>query len=685
MSDDEKVGYIYTREHSSYEECVKLGITTNIPDRESTYLTGELKPGKFTLVFQVEYEKRREIEKSLQQSFKNLNVYCNGGTEFFKKEIMITIEDYFKSNKIEYKKLSDDDIDKLIRPIRERNKCIINERIQKNIFSIRPYQTDIIEYSKKELLENSKLYIELPTGGGKSFIVYNIISYLKSKTIIFISPRVKVNEQNLRKDYLSILTESYETYNKNDTQNFDDCFTTKNNKIIVCCTNSAVTLYKKIIEHNITEILVWFDEAHNTIESWADKLTNESQNFWLTNVSNIKYRIFTSASPKKEKVKKNKEIFGNSYSSIKVSELIKLKYLAPICAYVYQEDKENINVIKSLLSDFTTKEKKHGFVFHSNQYNAGQLFKHHYLEFKEGNTNVKPFLLISNPENFDEHIDLDYDYKSINKYENTQNSIGYVVQKYSMGYDFNKIDFICFSDPKHSLEDIIQCIGRGLRPDKLGKDLTNEKKILDISLPVYYDEGEDNKYERIVEVIRYLIFNIEINFEDIKFENREQTTNESRNRYHNSTDYSGINEVRTKVLEMLRSQTYYQNKSIEILNSRNIKSREEYYKECKRDPRLPENPEKYYKNFKGWIEYLSISRNYYEIEDCKKSVKEYIIKDSNLKQYSIELSNLTIELSKLDKKFPPYDLWCEYYEIKHLGEIFPPMLFAYKKKIAGLS
>jgi superfamily II DNA or RNA helicase len=671
-------GFVYTREHQSYEDCIKLGITTNIPERESTYLTGELKPGKFTCVFQVECEKLRDIEKTLQKNFKNLNIYYGGGIEFYKSEIKFKIEPYFISENINYKKLTGNEIDDLVRVIRERKTSEFYKH-SKNKFSIRPYQSDIIEYSKKELSENYKLYIELPTGGGKSFIVYNILSYFKSKTIIFISPRLKVNEQNIRKEYLEILTEPYEIYNKNVSQNFDKCFTTKNNKIIICCTNSVHAIYKKILEQNISEILVWFDEAHYAIENWTDDLTNETQNFWLTNTTNIKYRIFTSASPNKEKVEKNKQTFGILYSSIKVSELIRLKYLAPISAYSYMENAKNISVIRSLLKDFTSKEKKHGFSFHSDQANAGQLFIDHYSEYKKGNTDVKPFLLISNPESFNKHIDLDYDFKSIDKYENTQNSMGYVVQQYSIGYDFNKIDFICFSDPKHSSKDIIQCIGRGIRID-----LTNEKKELVVSLPIYYDEGEDNKYKRIVEVLSYLVCNAEINFEDIKFGIREKTTNEFHNIQSNSADYSGINEVRTKCLELIRSQSYNQNKAIEILKSKNIKSKEDYSKECKKDPRLPENPELYYNHFKGWLEYLSISENYYGIEECKKMVREYVNKDSNLKLYSTELSKLTLELSKLDTKFPSSDLWCEYYKIKHLGEIIPSTLFASKKMVQGL-
>ena len=63
-----------------------------------------------------------------------------------------------------------------------------------------------------------------------------------------------------------------------------------------------------------------------------------------------------------------------------------------------------------------------------------------------------------------------------------------------MGYDFNKLDFMCLSDPKLSIKDIKQCIGRGLRPDELGQYGSNKEKILIVSLPVYIDDNGDNKY-----------------------------------------------------------------------------------------------------------------------------------------------------------------------------------------------
>ena len=46
----------------------------------------------------------------------------------------------------------------------------------------------------------------------------------------------------------------------------------------------------------------------------------------------------------------------------------------------------------------------------------------------------------------------------------------YSVQMVGMGYDFNGVDFILFSDPKMSNQDILWCIGRGLRYKK-GKTL----------------------------------------------------------------------------------------------------------------------------------------------------------------------------------------------------------------------
>ena len=72
-------GYIYIRFHESYDiyDACKLGHTNNIPDRDSTYSTGEIKRGHFKMVFQIvkaDYN-ITHIERLLQKSFERMIVF----------------------------------------------------------------------------------------------------------------------------------------------------------------------------------------------------------------------------------------------------------------------------------------------------------------------------------------------------------------------------------------------------------------------------------------------------------------------------------------------------------------------------------------------------------------------------------------------------------------------------------
>lgn len=109
-------GYIYIRVHQSYDELgiCKMGITNNIPNRESTYITSEFKRGVFKLVFEVPIKALTSLEFLLHEEFKELHRQEDGGTEFFDKEIMNCIEPWLKGIGIEYKKLSDEEISSLV-------------------------------------------------------------------------------------------------------------------------------------------------------------------------------------------------------------------------------------------------------------------------------------------------------------------------------------------------------------------------------------------------------------------------------------------------------------------------------------------------------------------------------------------------------------------------------------------
>jgi hypothetical protein len=699
-------GYIYIRFHESYEKynACKLGKTQNIPERDNTYVTGEILRGKFEHVFEVSYEKMDNIENLLAKEFCKLNIKINGATEFYTTKIIELIEPFFIKQEIEYIKLTTKEISYLIRCYRiKKITCKINIRslIQalkdkktdsEYNWNERKYQTDIINFSKNELLSQNKLYIELPTGGGKSYIVYNLLKSLKSDFIIIVSPRKIVNLQNISKKYIQILKDNYITFNYSTDKNFDNWLKLSDKKIVICCTQSIEKIYKKIMINKINNITVWFDEAHWSIEECIDDLQDKQHlSFWLLNNINIKCRIFTSASPNKQKILQNKNIFGKLYSPIKIKELIDLKWLSSIIPYVYSENIKNVDNINYIISDFNEKKRKFGFSFHNKQENAFNLFYNHYIQYKNNQTYIKPFLLVGDDftkkkEPKLQKIELEYEYRDIKIYEKTIYSIGYVVAKYSMGYDFNKLDFICLSDPKLSSKDIIQCIGRGIRSDELGKNGSNKEKILNISLPVYIDGNGNNKYKKVIEVLKYLIYDIEITPEEIIYKNRYN--NDSKKVKSKSNNYDGINNVESTLLKLLELEnkrtnlgTSYEN-TRKIIAHNNIKSKEDYYELCKKDNRITKEPEIVFKKqFTNWIEYLSIERVYYDLKTCKNKVCEYLSLYPEIKNH-LNLLKVSNELVNIDSLFPPNGLWIEYYNVKDLSDI---ITITNKKKKTGVN
>ncbi len=148
MNNSDK-GYIYIRWHSSYDvdDVYKMGKTTNIPERGSTYATGELKRGKFAAVFEVPIKRMGIIERLLQDKFRDLNVKYDTGTEFYKKEIIPLIEPHLITLGILYKNLSKQEISDLERPDRVRKTM--------NKINIRPFILTL-----KSTITNEEVIIE---------------------------------------------------------------------------------------------------------------------------------------------------------------------------------------------------------------------------------------------------------------------------------------------------------------------------------------------------------------------------------------------------------------------------------------------------------------------------------------------------------------------------------------------
>jgi Type III restriction enzyme, res subunit len=566
-----------------------------------------------------------------------------GGTEFFQGELMeiyriLTDQDYMLTEitleEIEKQQQpSTTSVSKV--PIKEliglSDDIIVDAIAQTHTqanekqWQSRHYQKQAIEYSCKKLQEDKRIYIELATGGGKSYIVFNILKQIKSKTIIILSPRKIVNKQNVKSSYINLLEGSTNVYDLTDDKNksFEKFYKKDGTKIIVACIQSVNKIFPLIVGNDMNDVSIWFDEAHWGLENWLTSDVHDSKKLLLEDTTRISHRIFTSASPDRDVIKGNKAAFGELYRPIKVSELMEEGWLCPINPYVFCEDKEGVNELDYMLNHFKEHNKSWGFSFHHNQMSAASMFKLHLNMYNEGLTNIKPFLLISDNIIFEELETvkdfipyLDAKHTDLKTFENTRNSIAYVVAKYSMGYDFKEIDNICFSDYKMSPKDIIQSIGRGTRPDCLGLDGRNKNKKLDVLLPVFPDSDDIDKYYRIAEVLAYLVGEVEIPLDKIVFTHGNRQGN-SKSIYVELVDYDNVESVRSKVFEatrfiLNREKKITYNYIKEMNKKLHFHSRDDYLHSEERHQCFIKDPETTFKQeWISWYDFIGLDTSVY--------------------------------------------------------------------------
>jgi hypothetical protein len=228
--------YIRTNEYWNFYNAVKLGKTISIPDRETTYKTGEIRVGYYVMVICVNVNDK--VEALLQKHFKEYQIKYDGGTEFYNKLIVDMIIPFLRDNGIEHRVLSRDEIDGLIRiervsindtikgkvdvdekvdvdkkvnvnvnvdeKVDVNEKVDINEKVNvdekvdvdKTVKYIpRDYQTEIINASYNYYKTNDKGLLIIPCGVGKTLISLWISKILNANTILIGVPNVLLLKQ----------------------------------------------------------------------------------------------------------------------------------------------------------------------------------------------------------------------------------------------------------------------------------------------------------------------------------------------------------------------------------------------------------------------------------------------------------------------------------------------------------
>jgi len=637
--------YIYIRDNEWFrkEDVIKVGITKSIIERGNTYMTGEIYRGEFIKILKLKIDNLRIIDNLIKIQFKKLNVYYDGGTEFYKRDIINYLEDYLSHLNISYELYNEKELKRINRKL----KILYNYKRFYDKFQIklRDYQIKIINEGYNLLKLNKKLYLELATGAGKSLIAYKLINLIKPKNIIIFTPRIDICQQNKKDKYI-----------QNLDYNYDNLFCS--------CIQSVNKIYQIIIEKKLDNIFIWFDEAHYGLDIWINE-ENEIKNFMLKDMKQIEYRLFTTASPIKEDIYKNRNIYGDLYSPIKVLKLIKEKWLCDIKIHIYKEDyklNSTNQFINFLLNFFNKIDIKIGMCFNNTCDIALIRFKIHLELFNNNETDIKPYLLLNN--DYISKLEIDEDFTDINKYnqENT-NAISYIVDKYSMGYDNKLIDLLIFPDPKYSNEDIIQKIGRGLRPDGLGIDGRNLNKINNILLPVYINDEEEkiNRFERIRNILNYLIIDLEL---DILNKNKRILNTDFKISMNECLEQSqfiiqDLN-IETIVYDIYNKIKWNMKRITNQLANNNIYNYKDYLKYIKENPylNLPKELFRYFPQYNFYYTYKYNICPYYNKDEIKIIIKKYDLIDFD------DEDEIMKYLNKKDNRIPNMCLWYFYGGIK---------------------
>uniref|UniRef100_A0A6C0EF14 Helicase ATP-binding domain-containing protein n=1 Tax=viral metagenome TaxID=1070528 RepID=A0A6C0EF14_9ZZZZ len=377
-------GYIYIRSHVSYDNynVCKLGKTMNLIERNSTYKTGEVECGSYELVIKVQKQKLDIIERLLQFHFKSLgyHYYLDGGTEFFKKDIISLIIPYLKTLNLQFTILSKEQIKSIIWKNTNIKKIFnkININNLKNIlkFSCKNNETNEIiiprEHQINVLLKIDEFYknndrgrIIHSCGLGKALLGILIVRKLNCKSVVIGVPSIYLQKQmkneimrifNNHKNILYIggEIEKNENYIIESTIKEDDINKFINKKSSDC--KFVITTYDSC--NKLSNIKFDFkigDEAHHLVGSEYEK-TKDSFHKIKSNKS-----LFMTAT---EKVIENnrtnniiytmddKNIFGELIDAKSINWAIENKKITDYNLIILKNTENEINnIINSLNLD----------------------------------------------------------------------------------------------------------------------------------------------------------------------------------------------------------------------------------------------------------------------------------------------------------------------------------------------
>jgi superfamily II DNA or RNA helicase len=735
----QSAGYIYIRSHPAYDahDACKMGKTDSIPERDAQYATGEIERGKFEPVFEVPIKQMSMVENLLKSKFSKFNVRIDGGTEFFNKKIIILIEPYLCKLGIQFKRLSEQEIKQLNRKYRIRKlfkrfskllkmkmtnqEIMTSHESQKQSFSHVPRddQIAIIKTSVEYFLEYNKGLLIIPCGVGKTLISLWITQRLNSNKIL-----VGVPNKLLLKQWEKIICVFFQGVQHLivsggvDVDDITQFLQMNNDNCIVITTySSAHKVYTATQQIAFVFDMKLNDECHHLTNYNMEIANNKKSYIQMLNIESRKQLSLTATIKQLENDTNSDKVIANNNKEY-FGEIIERKCLLwaininVVCDYLIQTiitdedqieehfekfgiseetDKRLFLSAFSSLKSILEKHSHHLLIYSNNQKNSLKLIEYIQL-LLDNNYFDLPNLYFSSYHSF---MKSKKQKEILHQFEESKLGILTCVYCLGEGYDFPKLDAVVFSE---NMSSNIRIVQSALRASRKNKDVPD--KITKIILPVlnredWLEDNENNDLKKVREVIYQMgledetiaqkikVYRVIVEKQRKKKSDKESEPEQEQKTMNDLGEYDELLTQKLRLKTISRSSlgiTY--EKAQKIISEKSVSCKKDYYDLCDRDIRLPKEPDSHFRGkFASWIEYLSIRRIYYDLETCRKKATEYLLKNPELKKNYMNLSLVCSELCKMDRMFPPCDLWVEYYNMKELSNI---IIITNKKKSSGL-
>lgn len=412
-----------------------------------------------------------------------------------------------------------------------------------------PYQNKCINKCKEYFTKNSRGYIEMACGTGKSITSYWIDKiFACTKTVIFV-PSLYL----LSQFYIEWVNQSYAEQSKityfligsdADIDNQDQKYKSNGlllftdpevireyinktkGKLVIICTYQSSDKLAQACNKNIIFDLGIFDEAHKTVGR-----VNKQFSMMLTdNRITIKERLFMTATPKiyngtldndnNEEILSmdnekyyGKQIFqyntGNAidddrlveYQLItilttnkEIQENIKKNKLVQYKDNFTEEESNYLGTILILLKELQNSTCNHLITYH-NTVNRAKKFRDFLIIIND--------ILYKNKKIYIDSLDgstsMTKRKKIIKEYIQSEKGILSSSRVLNEGVNIPIIDSICFVDTRYSTIDIVQCIGRSLRK-------FDKKRLAHIFIPTFIenidDDNNNNAYGNVIRILK---------------------------------------------------------------------------------------------------------------------------------------------------------------------------------------